>query len=363
MLFLGWTQTICSTWLSQSSAVQEHTDNQGRAIPWFKPEMIHPEIKKLWTGLLITEFPVPAKWMGQKKVSDWTREKSQFVLLLWLKDPPKGMWTFSAGVLKSLLQHECSPVSRQCSWCPVLLGHCPMRHVSQASTPPHPHPTPPRPAPPPALVMACLDGRPAVPVLSLLQDLHGVQALRFLDGADTALLLLQLQDRRRLPRGRLLHRGPGHSCGRGLGSGWGCGRGSATGCWCWQLLWGALATHQQVLPRACGTRGTWAGQDRRKDTCWPYPASPALKYYLGMEITSVLNPRGLTNWGYKGGKGMKGRGERGKVIRHVVHREMACTNEQCQKHLKKWLLVVINQGNDKMVFNATFCGGFLLFVF
>lgn len=142
-------QTIYSTWLSQSSVVQELTDNQGQAITWFKPEMIYPEINKLWTGLLITEFPAPGKWMGPKKVSDWMRKKSQFVLLVWLKDPLKGMWTFPTSVLKSLLQHESSPVSLQCSWCPVLLGHCPMGQVSQPPTPP----------PPPALVMACLDGQ------------------------------------------------------------------------------------------------------------------------------------------------------------------------------------------------------------
>lgn len=58
--------------------------------------------------------------------------------------------------------------------------------------------------------------------------------MRFLDGADAALLLLQLQDRRRLPWGRLLylHRGPRHSYGGGLGSGWGCWRWPAAGCRC-----------------------------------------------------------------------------------------------------------------------------------
>lgn len=57
-------------------------------------------------------------------------------------------------------------------------------------------------------------GRGALPVFPLLQNLHGVQALRFLDGADPALLLLQLQDGRGLPRRRLRHRRPGH-CSRG----------------------------------------------------------------------------------------------------------------------------------------------------
>lgn len=41
------------------------------------------------------------------------------------------MWTFFTIVLKSLSQHESSLVSLQPSWCPVLLGHCPMEHVSQ----------------------------------------------------------------------------------------------------------------------------------------------------------------------------------------------------------------------------------------
>lgn len=250
------TQTIYSTWLSQSSVVQEHTGNQGRAITWFKPEMIHPEIKKLWTGLLITEFPAPGKWMGPKRfLIEWERSHNLSCSY--------GLRTHSRACEHSLQvfwNHCCStspllsPFSApgvQCYWDVVPWG---TQSVS--------HPTPPPPHPHPGAGDG-LSWWPAVPVLSLLQDLHGVEALRFLDGADTALLLLQLQDRRRLPRGRLLHGGPGHSCGRGLGSGWGCGWGSATGCWCWQLLWGALATQQQVLPGACETRGTW--QDRTEE--------------------------------------------------------------------------------------------------
>ena len=53
-------------------------------------------------------------------------------------------------------------------------------------------------------------GTGALPVLPLLQNLHGVQALRFLDWADPALFLLQLQDGRGLPRGRLRYGGSGH---------------------------------------------------------------------------------------------------------------------------------------------------------
>lgn len=43
-----------------------------------------------------------------------------------------------------------------------------------------------------------------LPVLSLLQKLHWVEALRFLDGCDAVLLLLELDNERGLPSALLL---------------------------------------------------------------------------------------------------------------------------------------------------------------